>query len=466
MRKILLLALANLLTLGYAKTYLGVSTSAYQIEGAWDKDGRTPSIWDTFSHTPGKIKDGTNGDIASDHYHHWEKDIEWVQWLGANVYRFSLSWTRILPTGRPDVINHKGVEFYNSIINTLLAKNITPFVTLSHWDTPQSLHDEYGSWTSNKMIDDFVNYADVCFQLFGDRVKYWLTLNEIQTYCNLGYGNGNHAPGLTISNPYEVAHRSLLAHAKTYHLYHEKYATEQKGFISIALNSDFVQPQNPYNPEDIKAAQRGILWRIGLYSDPLFFGDYPKEIKDRCGNRLPQFKQEDRIQNTLDFFSLNHYTTLEATSRYNQDYNLFNDPQISERFPSGCTSSAASWLCAYPNGIYGMIKWLQDRYNLVGNNMSLVITESGVATTPSESGIDALRVQYLDGYIKKALQARDDLGINLIVYCVWSLYDNFEWSSGYLERYGLINIDFSSPNRTRTPKDSAQWLRTQTFFDK
>lgn len=458
MRKILAILLYNIISV-YSQTLLGLSTSAYQIEGAWNIDGRTPSIWDTFSHTSGKIKDGSTGDVASDHYHHWEEDLDWIEWFGAKVYRFSLSWTRILPTGRPDLINQQGVSFYNNIIDRLLSKNITPLVTLSHWDTPQSLHDEYGSWTSDKMIEDFVNYADVCFDLFGDRVKYWLTLNEIQTYCNLGYGNGYHAPGLSVSNPYEIAHRSLLAHAKTYHLYHTKYA-DQFGQISIAINSDFVQPQNPNNNDDINAAQRGILWRLGLYADPLFFGDYPQEIRERCGNRLPQFHSEDKIKGTLDFFSLNHYTTLEATSWYNQNYNLFTDAQISERFPSNCKPSYASWLCVYPDGIYGIINWIQNRYDLVGKQMDLVITESGVATSNSIS--DPLRVEYLNGYINKAFQARNELGLNLTIYCIWSLIDNFEWSSGFTERYGLIDIDFNSDNRTRTPKDSAFWLKS--FF--
>jgi beta-glucosidase/6-phospho-beta-glucosidase/beta-galactosidase len=442
-------------------TELGVSTSAYQIEGAWNEEGRTESVWDRFSHTLGKTKDNANGDVACDHYHHWKEDLDSVEWLGAKAYRFSFSWTRILPTGRPDKINRKGVEFYNNLIDYALSKNITLLATLFHWDSPQSLQDEYGGWQNDQMITDIVAYAETCFQLFGDRIKYWITLNEPLTFVNLGYGNGVHAPGLSVANPYEIVHRCIIAHARIYHCYHEKYAQEQQGKVSIALNSDFVQPVDSTNPEDRNAAERGLLWRMGIYADPLFFGDYPKELRDRCGERLPRF-QED-IQDTLDFFSLNHYTTLEARSAYNQDYSFFSDPQVIETFPANSIPTTASWLYVYPYGIYGMMGWLQERYDLKGRNLDLVITESGVATPPHQID-DNLRVIYLDGYIRKALQAQADFGISLVIYCVWSLMDNFEWAASYSENYGLLSVNFETPERTRTPKTSAYWLREQTFF--
>lgn len=442
-------------------TELGVSTSAYQVEGAWDVEGRTPSVWDTFCHTPGKVKDGETGDIASDHYHHWKEDIDYVEWLGAKAYRFSFSWTRLLPSGRPDTINGKGVRFYDGIIDYALSKNITLLATLFHWDSPQSLQDEYGGWQDDRMLEDIVAYADICFRLFGDRVKHWITLNEPLTYVNLGYGNGYHAPGLSVANPYVVAHRSIIAHARIYRLYHEKYAPTQGGRVSIALNSDFVQPLNPNNEEDVRAAQRGLLWRMGMYADPLFFGDYPAELRERCGDRLPRFLEP--VDGTLDFFSLNHYTTLEARPAWNNDYSFFSDPQVAESFPPGSIPTAASWLHVYPQGIYGMIGWLQGRYDLRGRGLDLVITESGVATPPGLIA-DDLRITYLDGYIRKALQAQDDLGLNMTYYCVWSLTDNFEWASAYIEDYGLISVDFQREDRKRTPKGSAHWLRQQTFF--
>lgn len=434
-------------------TELGVSTSAYQVEGACHEDGRTDSVWDAFSHTPGRIRDGSNGDVASDHYHHWQEDVDYAEWLGARAFRFSFSWTRLLPTGRLPV-NPGGVQFYDNLIDYMCSKNMTPMATLFHWDSPQSFQEEYGGWQSDRMVEDMVSYAGVCFGLFGDRVKHWITLNEPLTYVNLGYGNGYHAPGLSVPNPYEVAHRSLLAHARIYRLYHEKYDTGGK--ISIALNSDFVQPLDPHNPEDVRAAERGLLWRMGMYADPLFFGDYPPEMRERCGDRLPRF-QED-VRGTLDFFSLNHYTTLEARPSYNNEYTFFTDPQVAETFPAASLPSVAPWLHVYPQGIYGMVGWLQGRYDLRGKGMELVITESGVATAPDEIK-DDLRITYLDGYLQKALQAQADFGVNMTYYCVWSLVDNWEWSEGYSQAFGLIAVDFHSPDRKRTPKNSAHWLR-------
>lgn len=436
---------------GTSPTELGVSSSAYQVEGACREDGRTPSIWDAFSHTSNKIHDNSDGDVSADYYHRWQQDIDWAEWLGAKAFRFSLSWTRVFPNRE---INEKGVEFYNKMIDYVLSKDMVPLATIFHWDSPESLQEQYGGWSDDRMIDDIVRYADICFQLFGDRIQYWITLNEPLTYVNLGYGNGYHAPGINAQNPYEIAHRSIVAHARIYKLYHKKYANRQGGKISIALNSDFVVPANPDNPEDNWAAERGILWRMGLYADPLFFGDYPKEIRKRCGERLPVF-QED-VSGTIDFFSLNHYTTLEARPNYNNQYTIFTDAQVSETFPSDSIPTIATWLHVFPQGIYGMIGWIQERYDLKSKNINLVITESGVATPPHQLE-DDVRITYLDGYIQKALQAQTDFGVNLTYYCVWSLTDNWEWAEGYTQAFGLISIDFDT--QERTPKKSAHWLK-------
>lgn len=436
-------------------TDFGVSTSAYQVEG---RHGRAENIWDVFSHTPYRIADGSDGDIACDHYHHWEQDLDYVGWLGAKAYRFSFSWTRLLPNGRPGPVSREGVAFYDNLINHAIAKNLTLLATLFHWDSPQSLQEAYGGWQDDRMIEDIVAFSDLCFQLFGDRIRYWMTLNEPLTFVNMGYGNGQHAPGLSVANPYEIAHRCIVAHARIYHLYHGKYAKEQHGSVSIALNSDFIMPANPDDPEDRSAAERGLLWRMGMYADPLFFGDYPREIRDRCGGRLPQFTED--VSGTLDFFALNHYTTLVARPWYNDQPNIFTDPETSESFPPGSIPTAAIWLHVFPQGISGMIHWLQDRYDFTGRGLDLVVAESGVATPPLLLE-DDLRITYLDGYIREALQAQTDTGIQLSYYCIWSLLDNFEWAQGYLEGYGMISVDFHDPNRTRTPKKSAYWFRQQ-----
>lgn len=432
-------------------TEFGVSSSSYQVEGACGEGGRTPSVWDAFSHTTGKIHDNSNGDVAADYYHRWQEDIDYADWLGAKAFRFSLSWTRVFPNNR---VNEEGVDFYNKMIDYILSKNMTPLATIFHWDSPEWNQEKYGGWLDDRMIDDIVSYAGVCFEMFGDRVRYWITLNEPLTYVNLGYGNGYHAPGISAPNPYEVAHRSIVAHARIYKLYHKEYASRQCGKISIALNSDFVMAADPNNQEDQWAAERGLLWRMGLYADPLFFGEYPEEVRKRCGGRLPIFDED--VSGTLDFFSLNHYTTLEARPNYNQQYTIFTDPQISETFPSSSIPTIAPWLHVFPQGIYGMIGWIQHRYDLRGNNLDLVITESGVATPPGQID-DDLRITYLDGYIQKALQAQTDFGVNLTYYCVWSLTDNWEWAEGYTQAFGLISIDFNT--QKRTPKKSAYWFK-------
>jgi len=439
-----ILWLIPLLFLTVSSTHLGVSTSSFQIEGA--RSDRGDSIWDGFH----KIEDGSNADVACDHYHRWEQDLDLIEWVGAKVYRFSFSWPRIFPNGDRSVVHQDGVDFYHRVLDGLLARNITPLVTLSHWDIPQTLQDRYGGWEDDRILDDFVDYAQFCFKEYGDKVSHWLTLNEPLTVVQLGYGNGYHAPGKSEPSRlvYEVAHRMIRAHARVYHSVLDHNTTK----ISIALNSDFIQPMNPQDPEDVAAAQRGLLWRMGWFADPFFFNRYPDEMRARCGDRLPLFAED--VNGTMDFFALNHYTTLEATSQYNQDYTLFQDPQVRYRFPPGSPGSASAWLHDYPSGIYGMIRWIHDRYPV--QDMELVVTESGVSTYPGQLE-DQARIDYLSGYIPQALRAATDLRLNLSAYCIWSILDNFEWAAGYQERYGLFDVDFQSLERT--PKKSAYWLR-------
>lgn len=432
-------------------TRLGVSTSAFQIEGG--RDERQTSIWDTFSYMHGHIRDGSNADVACDHFHKWEEDLDRIEWLGATVYRFSISWPRIMSPG--------GIDFYHRLLDGLHARNILPIATLSHWDIPQSVQDSYGGWENDEIIHDLVEYSRQCFTEFGDKIKYWLTLNEPWTVAQMGYGNGHHAPGIKEPSVlvYEVAHRMIRAHAAIYHVYHDEFASRQGGKISIALNSDFIQPLHADDPEDEAAAQRGLLWRIGWFADPIFFGDYPEEMRARCGERLPYFSMD--VSGTMDFFALNHYTTLDARNDYNSDYNVFRDAQADYRFPHGSNATASKWLHVYPQGIYGMIRWIQERYGLREKSMELIITESGVSTYPTQFD-DQSRIDYINEYIENVLRARDEFDINLFAYCIWSLMDNFEWAAGYTERYGLYNVDFDTLERT--PKKSAMWLRDQDFF--
>lgn len=448
----------------------GVSTAAFQVEGATTEGGRGPSIWDTFSHQSGHIAENANADTATDFYHRYSEDIsDHLHWLSVPFFRMSLSWPRLLPTGhRRDGVNPDGLLFYDDVFTELEKKNITPLVTLFHWDLPQALQDEYGGWESDRIYADFVDYVDLCFDQWGDRIQWWITLNEPLTVATLGYATGTHAPGKQepSSLPYQVAHRMITAHALVYRHYHDHYAQEYGGKISIALNSDFIQPRDPSSFSDRKAAERALLWRMGWFADPLFFGTYPEEMQRRLGPRCPQWNASIEIKDTLDFFSLNHYTTLEATASPNQDYTLFQDAEVFLSFPADSVPSASDWLRSYPPGIKGMVYWIWNRYyrpNLSKYQfLPFAITEVGISTHPWDDNHDPLRVTALQQYYHQFSLAVQQLGIEPLVFSVWSWIDNFEWARGYTERFGLFHVDMNPQSSTylkRTPRESASIVR-------
>lgn len=281
-----ILLLGFYVTTTSAEFLWGAASSAYQYEGAVHTDGRGPCIWDTFSALPGKIFDGETAEFADESYERYLEDIDVLKRIGLKYYRMSLAWPRIFPSGRGE-LNEKGIDHYNKVFDALLEAGITPIVTLYHWDLPQALEDEYLGWLSNEIENDFVAYADTCFSHFGDRVKYWSTMNEPWTFCVLGYDAGTFAPGRcsnrticavgdSATEPYLCAHNVLNTHSAVVQLYRKKYQKEQKGIIGIVLNQDFAEPQNESNPADVAAAQRANEFKIGWFADPLFFGDYPE----------------------------------------------------------------------------------------------------------------------------------------------------------------------------------------------
>jgi beta-glucosidase/6-phospho-beta-glucosidase/beta-galactosidase len=296
----------------------GVATSSYQIEGAAHEGGRGLSIWDTFCEKEGEIADGSNGDVACDHYHRFKEDVQLMKTLNIKAYRFSISWPRILPNGNNMEINPEGLAFYNALIDELLLHDIEPWITLYHWDLPQALEDEYGGWLSRKIVDDFGRYASICFQSFGDRVKRWITINEPWTVAVQAYSDGTKAPG-RLGNPqvevYVAAHHLLLAHARAAKIYKQIFAF-QKGTIGISNCGDFRYPLNPESQDDRDAAERAMVFQYAWFTDPLVLGDYPKEMRERIGNRLPTFSKAERLEmiGSLDFQGLNHYSTLYASS--------------------------------------------------------------------------------------------------------------------------------------------------------
>uniref|UniRef100_A0A7M4FTQ8 Lactase n=1 Tax=Crocodylus porosus TaxID=8502 RepID=A0A7M4FTQ8_CROPO len=277
----------------------GVSSSAYQIEGGWDADGKGPSIWDNFTHIPGNIKNSDTGDIACDSYHKVDEDLYMLRALGVKSYRFSLSWPRIFPTGRNNSINSHGVDYYNQLIDGLTANNITPMVTLYHWDLPQALQD-IGGWANESLIDLFNSFADFCFQTFGDRVKFWMTLNEPFVTAWIEYGLGQFPPNVKNDPgyaPYKIAHTLLKAHARVYHTYDRKYRASQSGVISLSLNADWVEPKTLGDPEDTKAADRSLQFMLGWFAHPIFKnGDYPEAMKWTVGNRIFTAQEREYIR--------------------------------------------------------------------------------------------------------------------------------------------------------------------------
>ncbi|XP_020586503.1 beta-glucosidase 24-like isoform X2 [Phalaenopsis equestris] len=307
----------------------GAATAAFQVEGS-AFGGRGECIWTTFCRKyPEKIADGSNGDIACDSYHRYKEDVGLLADLGLDAYRFSISWPRILPHGRGKV-NPEGIQYYKNLIDELLDNGIEPFVTLFHWDLPQALEDEYGGFLSKRILEDFKNYAKVCYEEFGDKVKHWMTLNEPWTFSTLGYGEGALAPGRctqglpdlscpaggdSLIEPYIVSHNMLLAHSEAAKLYKNHFQAKQQGKVGITLPSYWFEPYDK-NPSDKEAQQRALEFNLGWFMDPLVYGDYPFSMRSLVGGRLPKFSAEasEKLKGSFDFIGLNYYTARYARS--------------------------------------------------------------------------------------------------------------------------------------------------------
>jgi len=441
----------------------GTSTSAYQIEGAWLEDGKGLSTWDIFTHTPGKILNGETADQTCDHYHKYEDDIKLLKKLGVTAYRFSVSWTRILPMGYGKV-NRKGIEFYSKIIDLLLENNIEPWFTFHHWDLPSALELEKDGWLNYKIADYFADFARICFEEFGGRVKRWITLNEPWVTAILGYSKGIFSPGrISDIEPYVAAHNLLRAHGKAAKIYHEEFQPTQKGIIGLANNCDWREPKTN-SKDDKDAAERALEFYLGWFADPLYKGEYPKSMQINVGDRLPKFTAEDveLIKGSCDFFGLNHYTTMYAENAKTLDYEngryansgINGDERVILSSDPTWKKTAMGWDIV-PWGLYKLLKWIDNRYD----KPEIFITENGVAFDDEiENGVvnDNERIQYLESYINEVAKALDE-GIRIKGYFVWSFMDNFEWILGYSKRFGMHHVDYKTLERT--PKASAKWYR-------
>ncbi|HJS18227.1 MAG TPA: GH1 family beta-glucosidase [Anaerolineales bacterium] len=432
----------------------GAATASYQIEGAWNKHGKGESTWDRFTHTPGKIRNDDNGDIADDHYRLWKKDLGLMKRLGLKAYRFSISWPRILPKGRGKV-NQKGLGFYDKLVDGLLEACITPFVTLYHWDLPQALEDE-GGWSTRSTVDAFVEYTDVVTRSLGDRVGNWITHNEPAVVAWLGYGLGVHAPGL---KDYRLAvcsaHHLLLSHGQAVPVIRSNSPNAEVG-ITLNLNWSTAASDSR---ADLNAVRYGDGEWFRWFADPLYGRGYPSDkiVDFTAMGALPNgmdFVQPgdmDTIAAPTDFIGLNYYSRhlVRANAPDNDPQLLFPQPRTPEHW------TEMGWE-NYPDGLTGVLGRVYFNYQ----PRKLYITENGASysASPDEKGIvpDVHRTHYLRTHfvaMHRALQA----GVPLAGYFLWSLLDNFEWSFGYSQRFGIIYVDYETQKRYL--KDSAKWYR-------
>jgi beta-glucosidase len=423
----------------------GTATAAYQIEGAWNEDGKGENIWDRFSHTPNKIDNGDTGDVACNHYHRWREDIGLMKEIGLRAYRFSLSWSRVLPDGRGQ-INRPGVDFYSHLVDELLENGIEPYITLYHWDLPQSLQDQ-GGWPVRSTAEAFVEYADLASCHLGDRVKYWMTFNEPLVSAMVGYLEGRHAPGhRDVDEMLAASHHLLLAHGCAVPVLQGNAHDSQVG---IVLNLGCQVPASP-SAYDRMAAWRadGILNR--WYLDPIAGRGYPQDIVEHYGRPMEFIQDGDMrtIAVPLDYLGVNYYfrniiRSDDIPAVDNDTHTVFPNPNLTDM----------GWE-VHPQALYDLLGRLHFDYNFP----AIYITENGAAY-PDEVNSDGevddpLRIDYIRGHLHSVRKAIET-GLPIRGYFVWSLMDNFEWSYGYSKRFGLIYVDFETQQRIL--KSSARW---------
>jgi beta-glucosidase len=420
----------------------GVATSAYQVEGAWNEDGKGESIWDRFSHTPGKIKNDETGDVACDHYHRYAEDIALLKELGVKAYRFSISWSRVLPKGRGDA-NKAGLDFYKRLVDELLRSGIKPWVCLYHYDLPQALQDE-GGWANPDIVKYFSDYAELMASELGDKVKHWLIINEPRCVAWLGHLTGYHAPGVKdLKLSLRVSHHLQLAQGRTIQTLRDFNRDFQIGAI---LDINAVQPISDDKNDQEAANNLDEFWNR-WYIDPLFKGEYPP-LAEKIGLK-PSREDMRLIKQPIDFLGVNYYTRLLAAHDP-------QDPLTQARVIKKNTPRTEKGWEIYPNGLYEVLNRFRTSYG----NPLLYVTENGAAFEDNviKDGRvqDDDRIDFLRSHIAAANRSIKE-GTRLKGYFVWTAIDNFEWAEGYSERFGLVRTDYQSLKRT--PKKSFYWYK-------
>jgi len=431
----------------------GAATAAYQIEGGVFEDGRGPSIWDTFSRTPGRVFAGHTGDVACDHYHRYVDDVAMMARLGLASYRYSISWPRIQPDGTGPV-NTRGLDFYDRLTDELIGKGIDPVVTLYHWDLPQALESR-GGWTARETAEAFAEYAQIVYARLGDRVKTWTTLNEPWCSAYLGYGSGRHAPGITDpASVFKAVHHLLLGHGLAARALRSAGAQS----VGITLNPSSILPVDAEIPADREAARivDGLHNRIFL--DPLVKGEYPADMLQLMSRFVDLSFIEDGdtalINAPIDVLGVNFYQPAYVSAKPGEPAAPDNPGTegIAFRAPVGPVTDM-NWQIE-PAGLTRLLERLHGDYKI-----PLLITENGAAYPDGPSAEtgevhDTNRIEYLDGHLRACHDAISR-GVDLRGYFVWSLMDNFEWSEGYAKRFGIVHVDYKT--QSRVPKDSARW---------
>jgi beta-glucosidase len=426
----------------------GTATASYQIEGAWQEDGRGPSIWDTFSHTPGKVFNNDNGNVACDSYHRYEEDIALLKKLGVKAYRFSIAWPRIFPQGT-GVVNERGLDYYRRVVDALIEAGIEPCVTLYHWDLPQALQDK-GGWDNRDTIDAFVNYSEVVFKAFDGKIKQWITFNE--TWCVSFLSNyiGAHAPGnKDLQLAINIAHHCMVAHGEAVKKFRELGI---QGEIGTTHNLSWSEPYST-SPEDVAAARRSRAFSNEWFMEPTFKGTYPQFMVEwfkTKGAEVPILPGDmETIAQKIDFIGVNFYSG--GFVRYKKDDGLFD----SEEVQVGFDKTYMDWN-VYAEALYKVLSWVHGEYG----DTPIYITENGACyedvLTEDNRIHDVLRKQYFKKHFIQCHRLIES-GVPLKGYFAWSLLDNFEWAEGYRKRFGIVYTNYETLERH--PKDSYYFIQ-------
>lgn len=436
----------------------GAAAASYQVEGAWDEDGKGASIWDMFVHQPGKIWENQNGDTACDHYHRYKEDVGLMKQIGLKAYRLSVSWPRVMPEGTGRV-NNAGLDFYDRLIDELLANDIEPWVTLYHWDLPYDLFLR-GGWLNREIAGWFTDYTAAIVDKLSDRVTNWITLNEPQSFIPIGYLAGDcpsHAPGLKlgIAEALLAAHHALLAHGRAVQTIREK--ARKKPVIGWSAVGFGYTPASD-SPANIAAAKNAMdavnkenLWNNRWWGDAVIHGHYPENGLHAYGKAVPKFKSSDfdTIKQPLDFYGFNLYAAASVVKA-----GPTGEPIPLPR-PAGAAQAQLDWIRVTPEALYWTPKYLAEQYKL-----PLVVTENGMSNcdwVALDGRVhDSARIDYLHRYLLALHRAIAD-GVDVRGYFQWSIMDNFEWAEGYRSRFGLVHVDYETQKRTL--KDSAYWYR-------